>query len=567
MCSKHLRRKEVSRLFFLFVTLGALLLADVPANNDLNETQKLLLQKQAEEEKARELAARIEHLKEEVRSTVKSLKKEGVLWQKSYDSYITYLDVAKELKEVRKKIETLSKSGSSFKSRDELNALEPREQILANQINLLQGKDNAPFKELLIPDVLPDPPEVTNPIAIFGALSYIKLIEGKVNEYLQREKELRQYIILLRKKSRLSAELAVLTNSPADKKTAEEDAHKLTVFEGALETVRKTSVVYAQRIDSVETQVNKGIKAQILKLFNLGIIILVLFVLFFLAKLIIKKYITDNERIYMAHKMLTFVNVTLIVIIVAFSYIDNVSYFVTVLGFASAGIAIAMKDWFMSILGWLVIVLGGSLQVGDRVKVDKDGIVYVGDILDISLLRITILEDITLTTYDVNRRAGRIVFIPNNYIFTTLIANYAHATLKTVWDGIDVTITFDSNHRKAVHIAKEIARKYSKGYTEITRTQLNKLRNRYSLKNTNVEPRVFSFAEANGVCISAWYLTNAYATLTLRSTISIEIIDAFNEADDIHIAYPTQTLHLNASKKAKQQLPISDGEAGPKVEW
>ena len=557
----------MSRLLYLLITLGALLLAEVPQRNDINETQRLLLEKQAEEEKARELDARISHLRDEVEMTVKSLKKEGVLWQKAYDSYKTYLQVEKELDEVRKKIETLSKSGSSFKSRDELNELEPREQILANQIDLLQGKDNAPFKELLIPDTLPEAPEVSNPIAIFAALSYIKLIEGKVSEYLQRESELRQYIVLLRKKSRLSNELSILTQNPQEEKIALEDAHKLKVFEGALETVRKTSVVYAQRIDSVETQVNKGIKAQTLKLFNLGVIIAVLFILFFLTKLVIKKYITDNERIYMAHKMLTFVNVSLIVIIVAFSYIDNVSYFVTVLGFASAGIAIAMKDWFMSILGWLVIVLGGSMQVGDRVKVDKDGIVYVGDILDISLLRITILEDITLTTYDVNRRAGRIVFIPNNYIFTTLIANYAHATLKTVWDGIDVTITFDSNHRKAVHIAKEIARKYSKGYTEITRTQLNKLRNRYSLKNTNVEPRVFSFAEANGVCISAWYLTNAYATLTLRSTISVEIIDAFNEADDIQIAYPTQTLHLNTSKKTKPQLPVSDDETASKVEW
>lgn len=557
----------MSRLFFLLITLGAVLFAGVPENNDLNETQRQFLEKQAEEEKARELDARINHLRDEVETTVKFLKKEGVLWQKAYDSYKTYLQVEKELDEVRAKIKALSKSGSSFKSRDELNELEPREQILANQIDLLQGKDNAPFKELLIPDVLPDPPEVSNPIAIFSALSYIKLIEGKVNEYLQRENELRQYIVLLRKKSRLSDELAILTKNPQEESIALEDAHKLKVFEGALETVRKTSVVYAQRIDSVETQVNKGIKAQTLKLFNLGVIIAVLFILFFLSKLVIKKYITDNERIYMAHKMLTFVNVSLIVIIVAFSYIDNVSYFVTVLGFASAGIAIAMKDWFMSILGWLVIVLGGSMQVGDRVKVDKDGITYVGDILDISLLRITILEDITLTTYDINRRAGRIVFIPNNYIFTTLIANYAHATLKTVWDGIDVTITFDSNHRKAVHIAKEIARKYSKGYTEITRTQLNKLRNRYSLKNTNVEPRVFSFAEANGVCISAWYLTNAYATLTLRSTISIEIIDAYNQADDIHIAYPTQTLHLNASKKSKAQLPVPGEEAGSKVEW
>jgi small-conductance mechanosensitive channel len=146
-----------------------------------------------------------------------------------------------------------------------------------------------------------------------------------------------------------------------------------------------------------------------------------------------------------------------------------------------------------------------------------------------------------------NRRAGRIVFVPNNYIFTSLIANYTHGALSTVWDGIDVTISFDSNHKKAVHIAKEICRKYSKGYTEITRKQINKLRDRYSLKNANVEPRIFTFIEPNGMRISSWYLTNAYATLTLRSTISAEIIDAYNTEDDITIAYPTQMIYHSSS--------------------
>jgi small-conductance mechanosensitive channel len=126
-----------------------------------------------------------------------------------------------------------------------------------------------------------------------------------------------------------------------------------------------------------------------------------------------------------------------------------------------------------------------------------------------------------------------------------MIANYTHNSLKTVWDGIKITITFDSNHKKAMHIAKEVTKKFSKGYTDITRKQLNKLRQHYSLKNTNVEPRIFSFIEPNGIDIEAWYLTNAYATLTLRSSISTEIIDAFNAEDDITIAYPTQKLHIS----------------------
>jgi small-conductance mechanosensitive channel len=232
---------------------------------------------------------------------------------------------------------------------------------------------------------------------------------------------------------------------------------------------------------------------------------------------------------------------------------------VTILGFASAGIAIAMKDWFMSILGWLVIVFGGSIHVGDRIRVDMDGTTYVGDVMDISLLRMTVFEDVTLTTLLENRRAGRIVFIPNNYVFTRMIANYTHNSLKTVWDGIDITITFDSNHKKAMHLAKEVTKKFSKGYTDITRKQLNKLRSNYSLKNTNVEPRIFSFIESNGIKISTWYLTNAYATLTLRSVISTEIVDAFLAEDDITIAYPTQMLHLESA--AKKTPPFETQEA------
>ncbi len=549
----------MNRILFFVLTLASFTYAQVEQGSDVNET---LTKERQEQERKQSIA----NLREKIAETQKFLKKEGVLWQKSYHSYVTYLEVAQELNEVRKEIKQLSKRGSSFEARDELNALETREQILAKQIDLLQGKENAPFKELIIPDELPEPPEITNPISIFTALSYIKLLEGKESEYKQRESNLREYIVILRKKTRLEAELAVVSKNKTDEEIYLEDMHMLGIFENALETVNKTSAVYSQRVDTVEAQVQKDITAQLVKLLNLGIIILVLFVLFFLSKLIIKKYITDNERIYMAHKMLTFINISLIVLIVAFSYIDNVSYLVTVLGFASAGIAIAMKDWFMSMLGWFVLLVSGSIHVGDRIRVMKEGVEYVGDVLDISLLRITILEDITLTTYLTNRRAGRIVFIPNNYVFTTLIANYSHATLKTVWDGIDITVTFDSNHRKAIHIAKEIARKYSKGYTDITRTQLNKLRNRYSLKNTNVEPRIFSFAEPNGVRISAWYLTNAYATLTLRSTISVEIIEAYNEAEDIQIAYPTQTLYLNAQENKAHELPLPES-GDSKVEW
>ena len=497
-----------------------------------------------EAKKERERKQKIQEYEQELRQIESEISDEN-MWVKSYASYLTSLDVKKNLEAIRQRIQYLSKNAKTPSDRDELNALISKESILASQIDKLKGNSSSPFSELITPPKIDEIPKISNPFDVFTGLSLIKKLNADFEEYKKKKESLSQLIILLRKEFEIYKKLAHIDVSGKYSEVLKQKQIELDTFERALDTMDVTLNVYQKRLDVAEININKGIEKQIYGLIKIGAVILFVFVIFFLLKLVVKKYITDNERFYMANKIITFTNFTIIILILFFNYIENAGYLVTILGFASAGIAIAMKDWFMSILGWLVIVFGGSIHVGDRIRVDMDGMKYVGDVLDISLLRITILEDITLTSIMHNRRAGRIIFVPNNYIFTRMIANYTHYSLKTVWDGVKITITFDSNHKKAMHIVKEITKKYSKGYTDITRKQLNKLRHHYSLKNTNVEPRIYSFIEPHGIDIEAWYLTNAYATLTLRSTISTEILDAFKNEDDIAIAYPTQKLHVS----------------------
>ena len=520
---------------FLFTALFIAVLTLNAAKNDENifQEQSIELPKEVE----------IENAQEELTKIQKELSKGNSIWLKSYNSYMAYQESRKNLREVKYRIELLQNRSPNVERKLEIEALQAKQKILTEQVDLLKAQGTSPFVSLLKPDEAGDLPTITNPFDIVTGLSYVKRLNSQYHDYVLREEELQELITLLERQIVLFKTLTRL--DPKSDYDVELEATMLQVekFKLALETLVSTADVYEKRIESTEAKINKEIKEQIYKLLNIGMIVLVLFLVSFLFKRVIKRYIMDNERFYMANKIVTFINVTLIILILLFSYIDNVGYFATVLGFASAGLAIAMRDWFMSLLGWLVIVIGGAIHVGDRIRFMKDGMEYVGDVLDISMQRITLMEDVTLTTIQTNRRAGRIVFVPNNYIFTSMIANYSHGSLKTVWDGIDIVITFDSNHKKAAHLVKEICRKYSKGYTDITRKQINKLRDRYSLKNSNVEPRIFTFIETNGLKISAWYLTNAYATLTLRSTISADIIDAFNAEHDITIAYPTQTFY------------------------
>ncbi len=509
--------------------------------------------KEADERRARQEKMLL--INEKIKEIDKELNENR--WYRGYENYRTYRDIESKIKklqaidriEEKKKMRRYRRVDDSNSSSKSLSARKIEIQSLQNQLELLSEFAQEPFYELTHPDKIPELIEIESPFDMIEGYSQRKSISNQKEIYQDKIKSIRDLINLLEDKKRFLKEMSGLKKTKANDDNLKSLRDKLNYIKSISNNVlKKTEKIYASNIDSAILKIDNGIKNQTKKLINIGFIVGVIILFSLLFKYLATRAITDNERSYMANKIINFMNVLLIAIVLIFSFIGDATYLVTVLGFASAGIAIAMKDLFMSTLGWMVIVFGGSFHVGDRVKVFQGGHEYVGDIVDISLLRMTILEDITLTTYTKNRRAGRIIFIPNNYIFTELIANYTHGKIKTVWDGIDIIITFDSNHKKAVHLVKEIVKKYSKGYTDISRKQLNLLRSQYSLKNINVEPRVYTFLENNGIRVSCWYMTNSYATLTLRSNISVNILDVINAEDDIQIAFPTQVVNIKRDK-------------------
>ncbi len=495
-----------------------------------------------------------------------SLKKNNI-WSKIYSNYHTFLHLTDEKKELDGKISSLEKREyTTQKQKKNLEVYKEKEKMIAEKLLLLEEYEKDAFSEVIKPELIDDIPVVSNPIAIITAISYRKKLLTEQEEYNSRYLSLNQIVDKFQEESKVLEELIKLNpNEEQYQEMLFSINDRLKIFVPVLEIFKTTKNVYTKKIDEIKLELKRVINQEMEKSLSIGAVLLFFFAFFLLGKFLVHKYMSDNDRYYMINKALNFTFVTLLVIILLFSYIENVSYLVTVLGFASAGIAIAMKDWFMSMMGWFVIVIGGTIHVGDRVKFVKDGVEYVGDIVDISMMRMTLHEDVTLTTYMHNRRAGRMIFVPNNYIFTDMIANYSHAGLKTVWDGIDFMITFDSDISKATSIAKEVSKKYSKGYTDITRKQLNKLRSSYSIRNTNVEPRILSFIEPYGVKISAWYLTNAYATLTLRSKISHEIIERIQAEKSVSLAFPTQSLYLDKDVR-KPSLPPEEGNEADGVQ-
>ncbi|CAA6809254.1 MAG: MscS family mechanosensitive ion channel [uncultured Sulfurovum sp.] len=509
-------------------------------------------------EKKRQLKLRIEELIETKKEIDTELNKDN-LWVNQYTPYETYQSFSMKLKTILDEIKSYKEeNGLTEVENLELKRLKEEYQVVSRKITQLNEYKSDPFIQLIEPVKLQPEPLITNPLDIITAMSYQKHLKTVKEENSRKYTSLNTAVIKIRQKQTILQELSVFTHDKTYVEELERTNNKLKDFEFALEVFETSIDTFNQKVTQVNLNLDKGIEEEIKKSIVTGIIILILLLIFLLVKYLVRKYMSDNDLFYGINKVVNFMFILMVFIILLFTYLENVENLMTILSFASAGIAIALKDWFMSLLGWFVILVSGSIHVGDRVKFVKDGVEYVGDIVDISVLRMTLHEDVTLTTIMLNKRSGRIVFIPNNYIFTDMIANYSHSGLKTVWDGAEFIITFDSNIAKAQAIAKEVTRKYSKGYTDMTRKQLNRLRSKYSVRNTGVEPRIFTIFEPYGMRVSAWYLTNSYATLTLRTTISVEIMTRIQEEDDIELALPSQSIYYK--NKPKPRIELLDGQ-------
>jgi len=483
------------------------------------------------------------------------------IWITRYNNYLTYRKIENDLVQIRKDAKKYSRwKGEKYK---ELSyQLNNKIRIKENELEFISEYKDSPIGKQITPAPIGKVPTVTNPFSIIEALSYIQILSENVENYNQTKIELLKLADQINYKISLLKKLDSLTEEKLHEAELPQLILELKNFNMVVDIVSTTQEVYGKKVSQTTQEVKDTISEEIWRTGKLLIIMIVLFLISFAVKIAVKKYVDDDDKHYSSNKLINFIFIVIIVFILLFSYIDNVSYLVTILGFASAGIAIALKDWFMSMFGWMAIMTSGAIGVGDRIKVVKDGVEVVGDVLDITLFKIAVREDVTLTSYMKNRRTGRVIFVPNNYIFTDMIANYTFDGLRTVWDGIDIHITFESNHKKAVELAKAIVQSHAKGYTDLTKKRLQKMRKKYVLRSANPEPRVFAFAESYSIVISSWYYTNSHATLGLRSTISMEILDAFKTADDITIAYPTQTINGTRNAQVDGEHLIPNQKAG-----
>lgn len=202
------------------------------------------------------------------------------------------------------------------------------------------------------------------------------------------------------------------------------------------------------------------------------------------------------------------------------------------MGILGAGIAFASQEVIGSFAGYINILSGGLYRIGDRVRI---GIV-VGDVLDVNILRTTLMEIGEWVAAD--QYTGRIVSIANRVVFSDPVFNYTKHW-PYLWDEIMIPVTYGSDWRKAVELMLGHGRKYTEGFQAQAEKGLGRLVADYGLQQTTIEPTVYVVMTDNWIELTLRYVVAAGDRRPVKALLHEGLLRDIQAAPDITVASAT----------------------------
>jgi len=276
-----------------------------------------------------------------------------------------------------------------------------------------------------------------------------------------------------------------------------------------------------------------NLSPELLKKLILTIVLLLLLSLVrFLCNVIIKKRIPDAMKSYRWRRAILYSYSVLLIVLIGPIWIKGIASLTTFLGLASAGVAVAMHDTIANVAGWFFIMSRKPFKVGDRIEIGQ----ITGDVIDIRIFQFSVVE--VGNWIDADQSTGRIVHVPNSKVLRETLANY-QIGFEYIWHEIPVLITFESDWKKAKRLLQKIANDNVENLLKGAQEQIRRAAEKYFIFYGALTPIVYTTVKDSGVLLTMRYLVNPRQRRSSEQQIWESALDAFDEEDDIELAYPT----------------------------
>ncbi len=245
------------------------------------------------------------------------------------------------------------------------------------------------------------------------------------------------------------------------------------------------------------------------------------------------KRIKENAKYYAFSRVVNYVVATITIVILAVIWINRSFNVSTYMGLLSAGVAIALREYIINVVGWLFIEFKKPFDVTHRIEIAG----VKGDVIDLRVFQFSLIEVSSIEEGE--QSTGRIIDVPNSFVFTHPVFNYTKG-FDYVWSEIDVVLTLESDWKLAKKLLLDMINSNKNINPSDAKNQLTKATRRYRLYYNKTTPIIYTSVNSYGVKLSVRYLCEPKKRRIVSNDLWEQILEMTETNDNIALAYETR---------------------------
>ncbi len=317
-------------------------------------------------------------------------------------------------------------------------------------------------------------------------------------------------------------------------------AERSKLISGALEPLSKQTVLLqlysgnlARWRASVHQWFNVALRHQLIRAISLALVFGAVFVAAVVWRHLTFRYVEDLQRRQKLLQLRRLAVIAAIALVIVLGFASQLSALATVMGFAAAGIALALQNVILSIAGYFYLSGRFGIRIGDRVSIAG----ITGDVLDSGFFKLTLME---LGSDDRGRLpTGRAVIFPNSVVFQPN-SNFFRQLPGTsfVWNELRLTLAPDCDYRQAEKLVTEVVNEVFARYRDTVQRENRALESELNLRVETPRPQSrLQFGQA-GLEMILRYPTRLSGAVQTADEITRRLVDAIKREPGLRLAVP-----------------------------
>lgn len=265
---------------------------------------------------------------------------------------------------------------------------------------------------------------------------------------------------------------------------------------------------------------------------------------------LVDRYIHDQQRRRQLNQLGEPVFWVLIAFVLIVNFATELGSIATIMGFAAAGIALALQNVILSVAGYFFLIGKFGIRVGDRVQIGTT----IGDVISIGLVKLTLME---LSPED-RQPTGRIVVYSNAVVFQPNGNFFKQAPgMSFVWNEIRLTLAPDCDYRLAEKRVVDAIDEVFARYRDRVQRDVRYLEADLHVLLETPRPQSRLQLTALGLDMIVRYPAEVRTATQIADEVSRRVLDAIRREPGLQLVAPSP-----ANIQPVAQPPVTDGAAG-----